>query len=106
MFERHFFVCNNCRSTEAGLQSCSEQGGQEIFTELLRARQENRMVTQVFITETKCLGPCPERGATVAVYPDNVWYTSVTTDDVDEIVEKHMVGGEPVERLRDPHWPG
>jgi (2Fe-2S) ferredoxin len=106
MFERHFFVCNNRRGGETGLQSCGEQDGSEIFTALLSARQEKRMVTQIFITETKCLGPCPERGTTIAVYPENVWYTSVTLDDLAEIIEQHMVKGEPVERLRDPNWPG
>jgi len=88
------------------MQSCGEQGGNAVLAALLRARQDKRLVTQVYVTETKCLGPCPEKGATVAVYPDNVWYTSVSTSDVGEIVEEHMAGGRPVERLRDPNWPG
>ena len=36
----------------------------------------------------------------VVVYPDGVWYGHVTAPDVAEIVERHLVGGEPVERLR------
>jgi len=36
----------------------------------------------------------------VVVYPEGVWYGRVTVQDVEEIVEKHLVGGEPVERLR------
>jgi (2Fe-2S) ferredoxin len=36
----------------------------------------------------------------VVVYPDAVWYGHVTEADVEEIVEKHLVGGEPVDRLR------
>ena len=36
----------------------------------------------------------------MVVYPDGVWYGRVTLADVDEIVEKHLVGGEPVDRLR------
>lgn len=35
----------------------------------------------------------------MVVYPDNVWYGRVTTADVKEIVEQHVVGGRPVERL-------
>jgi (2Fe-2S) ferredoxin len=34
------------------------------------------------------------------IYPDAVWYGHVTEDDVDEIIESHIVGGKPVERLR------
>jgi (2Fe-2S) ferredoxin len=33
------------------------------------------------------------------VYPEGVWYGGVTLADVDEIVESHIVGGKPVERL-------
>ncbi|MGH2900974.1 MAG: (2Fe-2S) ferredoxin domain-containing protein, partial [Solirubrobacteraceae bacterium] len=39
------------------------------------------------------------------VYPEQVWYGHVTVDDIPEIVEKHLVGGEVVERLRLPDQP-
>jgi (2Fe-2S) ferredoxin len=64
------------------------------------------LTTSTYITESTCLGPCPEDGATVVVYPENVWYTQVSPQDVDEIIDSHMVGGVAVERLRDKHWPG
>jgi (2Fe-2S) ferredoxin len=35
----------------------------------------------------------------VVVYPEGVWYGKVTPADVPEIMEKHIVGGQPVERL-------
>jgi (2Fe-2S) ferredoxin len=38
-------------------------------------------------------------GPTVVVYPDDVWYGGVTLADVDEIIDAHIVGGNPVERL-------
>jgi (2Fe-2S) ferredoxin len=40
------------------------------------------------------------------VYPDGVWYGRVTLDDVNEIIESHLIGGKPVERLRVPedYW--
>jgi (2Fe-2S) ferredoxin len=34
------------------------------------------------------------------VYPEGVWYANVKPEDVPEIVERHLVGGQPVERLR------
>ena len=64
-------------------------------------RATRGLVREVFITETRCLGVCPERGTTVVVYPESVWYAGVTPPDVAEIVERHLVGGRPVERLRD-----
>jgi (2Fe-2S) ferredoxin len=35
----------------------------------------------------------------VVVYPDNVWYGKVTEADVRDIVEQHIIGGAPVQRL-------
>lgn len=106
MFQRHLLVCTNCRAAETGLQSCGAQNGKAVLQSLLRARMDKRLVTQVYVTETACLGPCPESGATIVVYPENVWYTGVTVDDVPELVERHMQKGEVVERLRNDKWPG
>jgi (2Fe-2S) ferredoxin len=34
------------------------------------------------------------------VYPEGVWYTYVDRDDIDEIIDSHLVNGRVVERLR------
>ena len=49
--------------------------------------------------QSGCLDQC-EHGPNVVVYPDAVWDGHVTEADVDEIIESHIVGGKPVERLR------
>jgi (2Fe-2S) ferredoxin len=38
----------------------------------------------------------------MVVYPDNVWYTYVDKEDIDEIIDQHLVHGRIVERLRLP----
>jgi (2Fe-2S) ferredoxin len=40
-----------------------------------------------------------EEGPVIAVYPDAVWYTYVDREDIDEILEEHLVNGRVVERL-------
>ena len=45
-----------------------------------------------------CLDQC-ELGPTVVVYPEAVWYGHVKPEDVDEIIESHILGGQPVQRL-------
>ena len=57
---------------------------------------------QLQITRTGCLGACGQ-GPVVLVYPDAVMYGEVSAADVVEIVEDHVIGGQPVERLRVPH---
>jgi len=53
----------------------------------------------VRINKSGCLDQC-EHGPTVVVYPEAVWYGNVKPEDAAAIVEEHLVGGRPVERLR------
>lgn len=50
------------------------------------------------VTNTGCFGIC-EQGPVVVVYPDNVWYKTVSVDDVERIMEEHIEGGMPVAEL-------
>jgi len=34
------------------------------------------------------------------VYPEGIWYTYVDEEDVDEILDRHIINGKPVERLK------
>ena len=52
-----------------------------------------------------CLDACAY-GPSVVVYPEGVWYGHVRVEDVPEIVERHLIGGEPVERLLVPELNG
>jgi (2Fe-2S) ferredoxin len=54
---------------------------------------------QVRINKAGCLDRC-EEGPVLVVYPEAVWYTYVDREDIDEIIDLHVVGGEVVERLR------
>ncbi|MBN2259748.1 MAG: NADH-quinone oxidoreductase subunit NuoF [Clostridiales bacterium] len=50
------------------------------------------------VLKTGCFGFCAQ-GPIVKIYPDNVYYVKVKPEDVKEIVEKHLIKGEKVERL-------
>jgi (2Fe-2S) ferredoxin len=39
-------------------------------------------------------------GPVCVVYPEGIWYTYLDEEDVDEIIDSHLVNGEPVERLK------
>ena len=54
---------------------------------------------RVRINKAGCLDRC-EEGPVIVVYPEEVWYTYVDRQDIDEIIDRHLVGGEIVARLR------
>jgi (2Fe-2S) ferredoxin len=102
-FRHHLFCCQNVRP-EGSRPCCGARGGAEVLQAFVRRLlREPGLGEGTAITGCGCLGPCFD-GPMVVVYPDGVWYRGVTPADVDEIVEAHLVGGRPVERLM-YRWP-
>jgi (2Fe-2S) ferredoxin len=103
-FERHIFVCINERAAGAERGCCAHKGGPAIrdrFKKLLAGRGLHRVVRA---NKAGCLDQC-ELGVTVVIYPEQVWYGGVTLDDVQEIIDRHIVGGQLVDRLLMPDQP-
>jgi (2Fe-2S) ferredoxin len=85
MVSRQIFVC-----ATPGEGRCGEKGGGELFE---RFREE---VVRLGLSPSAVLrNTCTRRheeGPIVFVFPDDVWYTRVTSEDVPEIVGRHLVG--------------
>lgn len=56
------------------------------------------LADEVQITACGSLGLC-ESGPNLIVYPEGIWYSEVTAEDVAEIVQSHFQKGLPVTRL-------
>ena len=103
-FQRHVFVCINERPADHPKGCCKAKGGVEV-RDRLKAELSARGISKlVRANNAGCLDQC-EHGVTVVVYPEQVWYGGVTVDDIPELVDKHLVGGEAVERLMIPNQP-
>ncbi len=100
-FQRHIFTCINQRPEGNPKGCCAARGGAEVALELKRRLHERGLRRIVRANKAYCLDQCA-RGVTLVVYPDGVWYGGVTVDDLEEIIERHIIGGEVVERLRIP----
>ena len=98
-FEHHLFICTNQRESGHPRGSCNSDGSGELH-QLFKAGVSRRgLKGKVRANKAGCLDQC-EHGPNVVVYPEAVWYGHVTAGDVDEILDSHIVGGKPVERLR------
>ena len=98
-YKHHIFFCNNVRQN--GKKCCSQNGAKELYRYAKDRCRESSMLGKggIGVSESRCLGRC-EQGPVVVVYPDDVWYQYIDEDDVDEIIESHLIGGKEVERLK------
>jgi (2Fe-2S) ferredoxin len=97
-FERHVFICTNQREKGSARGCCSPDGKGEL-QKLFKSEIANAGLRgKVRANSAGCLDQC-EHGPTVVIYPEQVWYGFVRPEDVAEIVEQHLVFGQPVERL-------
>ena len=98
-YRYHVFFCTNLR--EDGSQSC-EQCGALAMRAYLKGRAKELDIAgagKVRINTAGCLDRCAE-GPVLVVYPDAVWYTYVDREDLEEILQEHLIAGRVVERLR------
>ena len=97
----HIIVCTNQRPVGHPRGSCGENQANEVFEKLSMGIEQKMLFGKALVTNAGCMGPC-SMGPVVVVYPEGVWYTKVKPDDVEEILDSHIIGGKKVERLELP----
>jgi (2Fe-2S) ferredoxin len=100
-YQKHLFFCTNDRGADDERPSCN-QCGSVVLREYAKARVKKMGLSgpgKVRVNTSGCLDRC-EQGPVCVVYPEGTWYTYVDKEDVDEIIESHIVNGIPVERLK------
>jgi (2Fe-2S) ferredoxin len=100
-YKRHIFFCVNDRGPDADRPSCARCGSADMRN-YAKARIKERGLSgegNVRVNQAGCLDRC-ESGPVCVVYPEGTWYTYVDEEDIDEIVDEHLVGGREVERLK------
>lgn len=97
-YKHHVFFCLNERSN--GEACCAHQGAQAAFDHCKSRVKAEGLAGPggVRVNKAGCLDRCAG-GPVAVVYPEEVWYTFVDAQDIDEIVDSHLLGGKVVERL-------
>ncbi|PCI60102.1 MAG: 2Fe-2S ferredoxin [Methylophilaceae bacterium] len=97
-FKHHVFFCLNQRPN--GEACCQDKGAEAAF-DYMKAQVKKlglRGEGKVRINRAGCFDRCAE-GPLMVVYPEAVWYTFIDNEDVDEIIESHLMHDKVVKRL-------
>ena len=98
-FDKHIFVCENKRPDGHPKGCCADKNSLEVRALFKKRLKELGLSPSVRANAAGCLDAC-EYGVTVLVYPEQIWYGSVTVNDVEEIIQKHIIKNQPVDRLK------
>jgi (2Fe-2S) ferredoxin len=99
-YDKHVFFCTNKRDN--GDACCSDfraPQAREYVKERVKELDLDTETHRIRINSAGCLGRCTE-GPVIVIYPEEVWYTYIDQEDLDEIIEEHLRHGRIVERLK------
>lgn len=98
-YEKHIFICTNDKV--APKKCCGSERGM-VLVDLFKEKMKEKGLTKTMRAQkTGCLDVCAF-GPGLVIYPEGVFYGGVQPEDVDEIIESHLVNNVTVERLKLP----
>ncbi len=77
---------------------CTASHSKQIFDNFKECIQKYDLKDEIKVIQTGCFGLC-QKGPIVAIYPDKIYYSHVSPDDVEKIVTEHLLQGRVVKDL-------
>lgn len=87
--EKHILVCHGTGCTSSKSPQILEK-----FRQIIKEKK----IENVRVIQTGCFGLCA-KGPIVIIRPEDTFYAMVKPEDCEEIIEKHIIKGETVDRL-------
>jgi (2Fe-2S) ferredoxin len=90
-YKHHAFICTN-------LSNCAQHDPEKIQKYLKSRIKELGLKTEIRPNKSGCLDGCAHAPVTV-IYPEGIWYRLATEEEAEEVLQQHLIGGKPVEKL-------
>lgn len=96
-YDFHIFICQNQRGESHPLGCCLSKGSDKLLN-YMKTRVKELGIKNLRINKAGCLDQC-KKGPALVIYPEGVWYSPQSVEDIEEIIQSHLLKRKPIEHL-------